>query len=269
MPVEALAALDATLDAAAAIADGPLAEPGASRARGQALRRAGVVLCASAWETYVGDSLSWVAARAGASAAKPELLDTPQTAHLAALSVQAETAIDASFDEAWKGVDEDDEHRSAEKKWLDGLNWSWKMEVFLRRRIVGGTLWTGPGREQDEPKGLTQSNRRPVAFRIETLKHHTRMPLPTPRNIAEWQKAIYGVAIIEQVRLPRRSPEAVAKKLELLVNVRNASVHRGRTPGPLDTGGVRDWIKFVGAVAHEHDRLILEWADQYLPLRSE
>lgn len=60
--VEALTALDATLDAAAAIADGPLAEAGASRARDQALRRAGVVLCATAWEIYVGDSLSWVAA---------------------------------------------------------------------------------------------------------------------------------------------------------------------------------------------------------------
>lgn len=92
------------------------------------------------------------------------------------------------------------------------------------------------------------------------------MAQPGFATVARWQEQIYGVRFIEQVRLPRCSPNYVATWLDVLVEVRNASMHRGETPSPLKTGGVRGWIEFVHDVVHELDRLILTWADEHLPL---
>ncbi|MEQ3552836.1 hypothetical protein WIS52_20405 [Pseudonocardia nematodicida] len=252
MPQTALGALDATLDAATTIADTHLPEPGGKTDRERPLRRACLVLCALAWEAYAEDSLVWLAGRAGSSARRAgRQLAPPGTTRLAALAKAAPQKLKAAYeptrcDESLRPAAPSrskrfDRSRARDEKMLTGP-WPELLEAELYRRVVGVPYWDNSG---SDPRGA--------------------MGAPRLHVVADYQKTIHGERLIKLVRLPRCHRDYVADWLEVLVEVRNASVHRGETPGLLRTDGVRAWIGFVHDVAHELDRLILAWADQHLP----
>lgn len=251
MPQTALATLQATLDAASTIVGTHLTPRGGPHGRRAVLQRTCVVLCATAWEAYAEDSLIWAAVRAGASAQRPDGLASPGTALLADLVADAPRKLTEDYEKyRWrdtlKPVDperaaEFERSKAKDQKMITGP-WPQLLKAELTRQIIGVPYWDDSG---------FYSSKAMAAPRLSTLARH--------------QQQIYGEPLIEHVRLPGCGPEYVEKWLGVLVEVRNASVHRGETPGLLNTRGVREWISFVGGVARELDRLILAWADRHLP----
>lgn len=219
MPEDALLALDVTLDAAASIVESRLAVRGGPRAERRAVQRACVVLCATAWEVYVEDSIVWLAQWADDELDGPRQLpqllrkiyDQLPTETITMTLLEASTATMAEV--------EPEPHEPEQRGWAHALS------CELSRRVAG-------------PRG----------------------PGPTFQSIADTQRSFFGEALIEQVRLPNQSVDYVPYWVDVLVAVRNTSAHRGVTPEPLDTSGVRSWIEFVRAVAHELDHHIRCWA---------
>lgn len=247
MPDDAMLKLDATLDAAVAV----LRTRGAAgdSPRAQAILRACVVLCATAWETYAENSILWLAdrlrdsihAEAFLAGAPPEALHQLHT-HYAG----AEDRINKACAKArWKGPTGDQEQ--LDRAWVQAQSGTVDLLATELRRIV-----LGPYR----PNGARATG--------------GAMPQPGADSLREMQRNTYGEALIDHVTFvqdgARRDVTYVADELDCLLTVRNSSVHRDETPGPLNRRGARDWVLFVRNLATSLDGHIHHWADQHLPL---
>ncbi|MDN5920223.1 MAG: hypothetical protein L0I76_34850 [Pseudonocardia sp.] len=249
MPNDAMVKLDATLDAAATV----LATRGAAgdSPRAQAIHRACVVLCTTAWETYAENSILWLADRLRDSTHAAAFLAGAPPAALHQLHTHytgAEDRITTACEKAgrWKGPT-GPEQEQLDRAWVQAQSGTVDLLAAELRRIV-----LGPYR----PNGARATRGAMPAPRVDTLR--------------KMQQMTYGEALIDRVTFvqdgARRDVTHVAAELDCLLTVRNSSVHRDETPEPLDRRGARDWVLFVHNLATSLDGHIHHWAGQHLPV---
>jgi hypothetical protein len=208
-----------------------------SSPHGAAIQRSCVVLCATAWEVYAEDSILWLADRVQKSV-RADCIDLPEP--LASVFGAAQDELAAGFRKA--GRWEVEAQKTADLEWMQALAPHDLLGAALRLRVFGPYQLDGKRRFREA------------------------MGQPYVHVVREMQKATYGESFIDQVRVGDEPASYVPDSIAQLLEVRNASVHRGETPGPLDRRGARSWIEFVGDLADSLDSLIHRWADKKLKL---
>ena len=78
-------------------------------------------------------------------------------------------------------------------------------------------------------------------------------------NVRSLYREILGFDPLQGIRWQNKPNAAVRADISLLVQVRGEIVHKGRTPGALNLGGVRGWADFVRRLTEKFDACLVEF----------